>query len=186
MPPKKTRQRKNKPLLQLNDNIQHHLKNETNDIIFSEKKDDLYNINHSITKVNIIQEQDDEYELSIIMDIIKMQELEEMKKNEQDKLQNFERNNLLQEMLTKRDNNIKDVLRKLKILANKQNSFENTLINILENTMSTQDFHIKIDNIDFYHNIECYLGLKSNKGTIRLSDEVKEYISKMLILETTT
>lgn len=192
MAPKKPRQRKIQKSLPLNNNILSEISelqkdlNANNQIIFSETLDNLHIIENSVIKDTVIQEQDDDYELSVIIDIIKMQENDEAEKREKERQQQAERYKMIEELIIQRDHNIKEVLRKLKVLTNKQSSFENELIHILENAMTTQELYITINNIDFYDNIQCYLGLNSNRGTIRLSDEVKEYLKKMFIIETIT
>lgn len=133
---------------------------------------------------SIIQDQDEEYELSVIMDIIKMQEKEDNERLEKEKQEKIEKERLLTLSIEKRDHNIKEILRKLKILVNTNSSFEKKLVDLLENTMNTKELQILICDNDFYINIQRYLGLNNTKGIIRLTDDIKQYINNMFICET--
>ncbi len=143
----------------------------------------FHDYNQSLIDKTIMHDQDEEYEMSVIMDIIKMQEKEEHEKREKEKQEKQDQEKILKISIEKRDHNIKEILRKLKFLANTQSCFEKKLVSILENIMGTQDLHITIHDNDLYLEIQSYLGLNNNKGTIRLHDEVKEYANKMFILE---
>ncbi len=143
---------------------------------------EFHDYNHSLIDKTIMHDQDEEYEMSVIMDIIKMQEKEEHEKREKEKQEKQDQEKILKISIEKRDHNIKEILRKLKFLANTQNCFEKKLVSILENIMGTQDLHITIHDNDLYLEIQSYLGLNKNKGTIRLHDEVKEYANKMFML----
>lgn len=138
---------------------------------------------HSFIDNSIIRDQDEEYELSVIMDIIKMQEKEDNERKEKENQEKIEAERLLKLAIEKRDYNIKEILRKLKLLLNTQNSFEKMLVSILEDIMNGVDLHITIHDNDMYSQIRSYLGLDGKKGTIRLSDEVKEYIDGFFICE---
>lgn len=124
---------------------------------------------------NIIKNQDDEYEMSVIIDIIKMQEKEELERLEKEKQEEIERQKLLDDNLMHRDYNIKEILRKIKFQVNNLSPFETSLIELLENTMNSQELIIMLNNKDFYENILCYLGLTNKRGSIRLNDDVKTF-----------
>lgn len=143
-----------------------------------------YEQQHIIDKDNsIIQDQDEEYEMSVIMDIIKMQEKEDNERKEKEKQDKIETERLLRLAIEKRDYNIKEILRKLKLVLNIQNPFEKMLVSILEDTMNSEELHIKFYDNDVYIQIRSYLGLDGKRGTIRLSNEVKEYINSFFICE---
>lgn len=122
--------------------------------------------------------QDEEYEMSVMMDIIKMQEKEE--KEEKERLEKEKEK--LQEKIFIRDQNIKEILRKIKI-GNSKSELETHIINLLETTMETQDMHIYIHDIELYNNICSYLGMgdDNKKGTIRLYESVKSYAKNLFV-----
>jgi hypothetical protein len=171
MSPKK-KQRKLKPIIENTntcENIIEH--NQVSTTHFTE-----------IEPHNIIQNQDDEYEMSVIMDIIKMQEKEYLEKLKKEQEQEIERQNSLQEKLIQRDHNIKEILRKMKFQLSNLNAFEISFITLLENIMNTQHLIIMLDDKNLYNNINNYLGLTNKKGTIRLNDSVKEYARNLFQL----
>ena len=127
--------------------------------------------------------QDEEYEMSIMMDIIKMQEKEEKERLEKEKEKQIRDAKELEEKIFIRDQNIKEILRKIKI-GNSKSELETHIINLLETTMETQNMHIQIDDTELYNNICCYLGIRDDnkKGTIRLPESVKNYVKKLFVL----
>lgn len=135
-----------------------------------------------IHSTSIISEQDEDFELSVIMDMIKIQEREEkeeiQKQIETQKIHSQE----LEEKIRYRDTNIKDILRKIKF-GSYQSPIEKKLVNLLETFMETQDMYIQLDSIEFYQDIISYLGIKDNntKGVIRLTDDVKVFAKNILI-----
>ena len=140
----------------------------------------------NIEEQNIIQNQDDEFEMSVIMDIIKMQEKEDIERIEKEKQQEIEREKERQEKLMKRDHNIKEILRKMKLQMCNLSSFEISLIQLLENTMDTQDLVIVINDKDFYDNIHSYLGITNKRGSIRVNEDVKEFARYLFQLKVNT
>ena len=157
----------------------------TNDNIKVEEKEKDVEVyyNHSHIDNTIIQDQDEDYEMAVIMDIIKMQEKEDIQRQEKEKQEKIEQQKIFELAIQKRDHSIKEILRKLKFLATTQNCFETHLVSLLENTINSQDLHIKINDNDMYLQIQCYLGLNNSKGVIRLTDEIKDYANNMFTLE---
>lgn len=176
MSPKK-KQRKNKDADKDKDPVEINnadICNSSSNILYTSENLDHY---------NIIQNQDEEYEISIIMDIIKMQEKEELERLEREKREEIERQNILNEKILQRDHNIKEILRKMKFQVSNLSSFEIDLINILENMMNTKELIIILDNKVFYNKILDYLGLTDKKPSIRLSDDVKYFVKNTFQLE---
>ena len=138
--------------------------------------------NPSINSTSIISEQDEDYEISVIMDIIKIQEKEEKEKIEKEIEIQKKHLQELQAKINQRDNNIKEILRKIKV-ASGQTSIENTIVNLLEKLMQTQEMCIQLDNIKLYEEISSYLGIKDNttKGVIRLTDDIKMFAKNTFI-----
>lgn len=133
-----------------------------------------------ITYSHITSIQDEEYEMSMMMDIIKMQEREEKERLEKEREKQIRDAEELEENIRTRDHNIKEILRKLKHgISNSE--LETKIIWILENTMETQDMHIHIDDAGLYDNICRYLGIKDDdkRGTIRLHESVKAYAKNL-------
>lgn len=124
--------------------------------------------------------QDEEFEMSIMMDIIKMQEREEQEEKERLEKENEKQIRKLQEKIFIRDQNIKEILRKIKI-GNSKSELETHIIKFLETTMETQDMHIHIYDTELYNNICSYLGMgdDNKKGTIRLPESVKSYAKNL-------
>ena len=131
---------------------------------------------------NIIQEQDDDYEMSIIKDMIKMQEQEEKEKEKNRIIQEEKERIIQEENISKRDQNIKEVLRRIKTCS-QLSIIEKTIIHMLESLMDTSEMQIILDNIEIYETILTYLGIDGRKGTIRLSNEIKEFIKSTFTLK---
>lgn len=129
---------------------------------------------------NITSLQDEEYEMSIMMDIIKMQEREEIERNEKEKEKQIRDAEELEEKIKIRDHNIKEMLRKIKV-GNLISQIESTIIYFLENVMETQDMQIIVNDKLLYHDICCYLGIgdENKRGTIRLHETVKLYAKNL-------
>lgn len=160
MPPKKSRLQKQKPKV-----IPDVGCKEVS--VFSDAMRDTHVIEtNNITDHYLVRDQDEEYELAVIMDTIRMQEEEE-----KHKLEILEKER--QSSITIRDYHIKEILRKLKINPSKLTPFETFLISTLETFMETQELYLIINDKEYYDNIRNYLGLSNNKGIIRLSDETK-------------
>lgn len=180
----KKRQRKNTKTISKNDNVElnphvfPNIDHEYKNIEPTHYDKDKYFMDNSV-----IQDQDEEYNMSIIMDIIKMQEKEDNERKEKEEQEKIEQEKLFRLSIEKRDHNIKEILRKLKVLMNTKNSFEKNLVSILENAMNTQDLQITLYDNDLYLDVQRYLGLNNNKGIIRLSDEIKEYTNNMFVLD---
>jgi hypothetical protein len=142
----------------------------------------------------ITAEQDEEYEMSLMIDIIKMQEREEREQKEKERQQKEieiekEREQiqrdalLLEETLKNRDHNIKEILRRIKI-GNGMSRIENDIVTILEVFMETHQITIEIDNVALYNEICSYLGIgdENKKGTIRLPESVKIFARNVFVL----
>lgn len=127
--------------------------------------------------------QDEEYEMSIMMDIIKMQEKEEKERLEKEKEKQIRDAKDFEEKIIHRDHNIKEMLRKLK-LGNSTSSLETSIVTLLETTMVSQNMHIYIDEPLLFNEICCYLGIRDDnkKGTIRLPESVKNYAKQLFVL----
>jgi hypothetical protein len=136
---------------------------------------------------SIIAEQDEEYEMSLMMDIIKMQEREEREQKEKEREKEREQMQrdalLLEETLKNRDHNIKEILRRIKI-GNGMSRIENDIVTILEVFMETHQITIEIDNVALYNEICSYLGIgdENKKGTIRLPESVKIFARNVFVL----
>lgn len=137
---------------------------------------DVSNINQ------IIQEQDDDYELSIIMDMIKMQEQEEIEKEKVRKMQEEKERKMQEEKIAIRDQNIKEVLRRIKTCS-QLSAIEKTIIHMLEHVMETFEMQIILQDVEMYEKILTYLGIDGRKGTIRLSNEIKDFVKNTFILK---
>jgi hypothetical protein len=135
---------------------------------------------HSYSDITSIQ--DEEYEMSIMMDIIKMQEREEKEKLEKEREKQLREAQELEEKMRIRDHNIKEILRKLKF-GNCTSQLETNIIELLENAMETQCMYIYVHDMVLYNNICCYLGIgdENKKGTIRLPESVKDYAKNMFL-----
>jgi signal recognition particle GTPase len=131
---------------------------------------------------NIKSIQDEEYEMSMMMDIIKMQEREEKERLEKEREKQMRDNEELEENIKIRDHNIKEMLRKLKH-GNSTSLFETNIINLLEHTMESQDMQIHIDDPLFYNQLCCYLGIgdDNKKSTIRLPESVRIYAKSFFV-----
>jgi transcription termination factor NusB len=136
----------------------------------------------SNNSTSIISEQDEEYEISVIMDIIKIQEKEEKEKKQNEIEQQKKYLQELHENIKQRDNNIKDILRKIKI-GNNLTDIEKNIVNILETFMETQETHIHINDYHLYQQISSYLGTDNinTKGIIRLTDDIKLFAKNLFI-----
>jgi hypothetical protein len=135
----------------------------------------INNIIHE-PSTNIINEQDTDYEMSMLMDMIKFQEKEDKKREEDKKI--LEKMRAIE--LKQRDQNIKDILRKIKITT-KLLPIEKTIIELLESFMESLETQIIIDDSDLYDQIFNYLGLGERKGIVRLSNEIKEFTQIIFI-----
>lgn len=151
-----------------NINLQQNL--EQQDINTEKNNIILNNSSH----INIIKQQDDEYDMAVIMDLIKIQE-------QSDKLISEQNEKIKQDMLETRNYHIKEILKKIKISNNHYTSVELSIIQILETFMDTENMLITIDNHILYTNIYAYLGLGDSKGTIRLTDVTKDFVRKTIL-----
>lgn len=151
------------------------------------KKNDKSNVDNYTN--SIISEQDEDYDISVMMDIIKMQEKEEKEQKEaeiqrqiQEKQQQLKYIEELNQKIAYRDHNIKEILRKIKF-ASGQSVIEKNIVSLLETFMETQEMHIQVDNTEFYEQISSYLGIKDNntKGIIRLTDNLKTFAKNIFI-----
>jgi len=124
---------------------------------------------------DIIKQQDDEYEIAVIMDLIKIQE----QKDKEICQQNIK---IKQEMLELRNHHIKEILRKIKISNNLYNPVELSIIQIFDSLMDTENFEIVINDNILYTNIYSYLGLGDAKATIRLSHATKDFVRNTILL----
>lgn len=129
----------------------------------------------------IIQEQDEDYEMAIIMDMIKMQENEEKKKEEErEKEKKIQEEKRIEE-LNQRDRNVKEILRKIKT-GSILSSIEKTIIHLLEAFMESLETKIILHDSNLYEEIFTYLGIDGRKGTIRVSNEIKEFAKNSFTL----
>jgi len=130
---------------------------------------------------SIISEQDEDFEISVIMDMIRIQEREEKEKLEKEMEIQKKYSQELQQKIQERDSNIKNILRKIKF-GTGQSSIEKNIVNLLENFMETQEMYIQLDNTELYEQISSYLGIKDNtKGIIRLTDDIKAFAKNIFI-----
>jgi hypothetical protein len=130
----------------------------------------------------VIKEQDDDYELSIIMDMIKMQQQQEIEKEKERIMQEEKERKIQEEKISTRDQNIKEVLRRIKTCS-QLSAIEKTIIQMLEHLMETCEMQIILEDVEMYEKILTYLGIDGRKGTIRLSNEIKEFIKSTFILK---